>query len=114
LNYEWYYFLKDVREHRNDDIPTGTGSVEGVSEERAIILSKSLGYCFRRYWHSEIELRRSMNKVLKLHTEICQESPGNELLKRRHNALVYKYIVDTVASDKVIASKLEISKETLY
>lgn len=40
--------------------------------------------------------------------------PWDSLLKRRHNALVYRFVVDTVAGNKAVAKKLNISKGTLY
>ncbi len=105
MKHEWDYFLEDIKKQKNENM---------ISVEQADALSNSLFYNFRKYRHSSAELRESMDCLLKLHTEVCRERPGDELLKRRHNALVYKYVINIIASDKAIAKKMGVSEESLY
>lgn len=114
MNCELQYFYESLKKN----IPPGKS---GLSIENGKVLtrpaseySKILLTGFRNYRHSSGVVRTGLDELLQQHTELCQERPADQLLKRRHNVLVYKYIFDTIASDKVIAKKLSVSRETLY
>lgn len=114
MDYEWHYFFKELEE-KKQLIKSGSPS----EERRPVMLpdDKYTGLLlnsFRNYRHASGNVRTALEILLKLHTEVCKEQPENHNLKRRHNALVYKYIVGTIASDKVIAQKLNVSKVTVY
>lgn len=114
MDYEWKYFYESLKKNvplvkSGPVIDNGRVLTRPAGEYSKIILNG-----FRNYRHSSGAVRSCLEELLKQHTEICKNRPADQMLKRRHNVLVYKYMIDTIAGDNVIAKKLAVSKVTLY
>lgn len=85
-----------------------------LPEETIKALRDSLFFGFCGYREAVGERRQALDHLLAVHTELCRIMPWDGLMKRRHNALVYRYVITTVAGNRAVAKKLNISKDTLY
>lgn len=114
---EWNYFIKDLRiEQEIQEIAENKRiwNELNLKPETIKVLRNNMTWGFRDYRETVEERRQALVRLLKVHTEVCQEMYWDTVLKRRHNALVYSYVVDIVAGSRVVAKKLNISKEMLY
>lgn len=119
MDYEWKYFVEDLSGTLTDQEAAANREVWEslcclLPEEVKRGLRDSLVWEFRGYRETKGDKRQALVHLLAVHTELCRERSWDNLLKRRHNALVYRYVVDIVAGNRAVAKKLNISKDTLY
>lgn len=119
MDYEWKYFVEDLSKTVTEQKAAADSKVWNdisllLPEETIKALRDSLFFGFRGYREAVGERRQSLDHLLAVHTELCRIMPWDGLMKRRHNAMVYRYVVNTVAGNRAVAKKLNISKDTLY
>lgn len=118
MDYDWKYFVEDLGKTVTDQEAAAAQEVwkkisSPLPDGTMKALRDSLAWGFRGYREAVGERREALAYLLAVHTELCRTMPWDNLLKRRHNALVYRYVVETVAGNKAVAKKLNISKDTL-
>lgn len=52
-------------------------------------------------------------ELVKAHAEYCRLLPDGEMAKRRHNSLVYRYMMKTALHNRAVAVKMGVSKDTV-
>lgn len=119
MDYEWKYFVESLGGTVTDQAAASNHEVWKslcclLPEDVKKGLRDSLVWGFRGYREAKGDKRQALVHLLAVHTELCREKSWDNLLKRRHNALVYRYVVDIVAGNRAVAKKLNISKDTLY
>lgn len=119
MDYDWKYFVEDLSKTVKEQGAAADREVwrevsRPLPEGTIKALRDSLAWGFRGYREAVGERREVLAHLLAVHTELCRAMPWDSLLKRRHNALVYRYAVETVAGNRAIAKKLNISKDTMY
>lgn len=119
MDYDWKYFVEDLGKIVTIQETAAAQAVwkkisRPLPDGTMKALRDSLAWGFREYREAVGERREALAYLLTVHTELCRAMPWDNLLKRRHNALVYRYVVETVAGNKAVAKKLNISKDTLY
>lgn len=119
MDYDWKYYMDDVRAGKSRINVTGedreaAGHIKDrLCPEQRARRRKHIRDMLFEYRHNGKEENALLDDVVRQHTEYCRELSADELLKRRHNAIVYRYMIKTALHNKAAAGRLQISKETL-
>lgn len=119
MDYEWKYYM--------DDLKSGKVGQQVTDRDRGA--AKSI--CFRMEEREKMELRnivRNMmsdyreqseadrtlfEELMKAHGEYCKLLPDDDIHRKQHNAVVYRYMIRTPLHNRAVSRKMNVSKETL-
>lgn len=111
VTYFYDFFAREYRDRRSDRLlPNPAAMTQGIDPEdvrscRRVLKNSFSGY---REGRNEGELKRLLGKYRE-YASCCHE--GNA--KDRHNAFVYRYMVEAHVGNKAIAAKLGVDKKTV-
>ncbi len=119
MDYDWKYFM--------DDLKSGTAGHQLTDQDRGVASSIR----FRMGGQERAELRnivrnmmsdyREQNgaeralfeELMKAHGEYCRLLPDEDIRRKQHNAVVYRYMIKTPLHNMAVSRKMNISKGTL-
>ena len=121
MDYDWKYFIDDLKDGKIDIKPIVSDIHGNVMEDITGRLSKEkkrqvknlIKGMFYNYRTQKVENCCIIEELMKAHTNYCKANPQNEQLKRRHNAVIYRYMMKTAFHKKAIAIKLDVSFGTI-
>ena len=119
MDYDWKYFIDDLKDGKIDIelIAIHENVVKDVvgrlSKEKKQKVKNLIKGMFCNYRTQKTENCCIVEELMKAHTKYCKANPENEQLKRRHNTVVYRYMMKTEFHKKAIAIKLDVSSGTI-
>lgn len=119
MDYDWKYYLEDLRAGKVGMQPTeGERGAAGVlvyrlDENKRHQIRNLIRWMLVEYRHGNKVENAMVENLVKAHAEYCLLLPSDENLRRRHNALVYRYMMKTARHNKAVAAKLAISTGTV-
>lgn len=119
MDYDWKYYLEDLKAGKSKVIITDAdrrmaGYImkrfpkEQRRQKAAAVRDMLHGY--RQRGKAENAL---IEEAVRCHTEYCSGKEDDELLKRRHNVVVYRYMMKTARHNKAVAAKIGVCRETV-
>lgn len=119
MDYDWKYFMDDLKSGTTGRQPTdqerGTAAaVRFRMDEREMQKYRNIVRVMMSDYRSQPEADRALfEELMKAHGEYCRLLPAEDVQRRRHNAIVYRYMIKTPLHNKAVSRKMNISKETL-
>ncbi len=119
MDYDWNYFIDDLKNGKIDIDLTSINKnivcdmMERASERKIQQMKNLVKEMFCNYRIQGTDYRYLIEKLMNAHTEYCKTRLEDEQLKRRHNALVYRYMMKTALHNKAVAIKLSVSVATV-
>lgn len=119
MDYEWKYYM--------DDLKSGKAGQQVTDQDRGAAAS----ICFRIEEWERLELRNTVRnmmydyrgqseadralfeELMKVHGEYCRLLPDEDICRKQHNAVVYRYMIKTPLHNRAVSRKMNVSKETL-
>lgn len=120
MDYDWKYHMEDLKAGKAGARPTPEEreAAEAVlfrlpddRKERIRSLVKGM---LLNYRHQEGGDNGMVRDIMAAHAEYCRLLPGNELPRRRHNAVVYRYMMETARHNRAVAAKMAVSVKTVH
>lgn len=119
MDYDWKYFMRDLKTGK-----TGAGEAPEEREAAEAVLFRLPGDrseqirglmkgMLLNYRHQEAGDNAIVRDIMAAHAEYCRLLPDNELLRRRHNAVVYRYMMETARHNRAVAAKMAVSVKTV-
>lgn len=119
MDYDWKYFMDGLKADR--------AGMDIDSEDR--LAARAVMYRMDKDWQRRAKKRirdmlsdyrqqcRDRNllveELVKAHAGYCRLLPDVEMAKRRHNSLVYRYMMKTALHNRAVAVKMGVSKDTV-
>lgn len=119
MDYDWKYFTEDLKAgssgmYRNHAGRLAAKSVmyrmDAEKRNRAVRLVRDMLADYRQQCGDGNPL---VGELVKVHAEYCRLLPDGEMAKRRHNSLVYRYMMKTALHNRAVAVKMGVSKDTV-
>lgn len=119
MDYDWKYYIDDLKAGNSgviiteDDRLAAGHIMDRLPAERlknAERIVRNMLFDYRQQGKAGNAL---IDDVMKQHTIYCKAYPDDELLHRRHNAIVYRYMIKTALHNRAVAAKLNISNNSL-
>lgn len=119
MDYDWKYFTEDLKAgssgmYRN---PAGALAAKSVmyrmEEEKRNHAAKLVKGMLADYRQQCGAGHMLVGELVKVHTEYCRLLPDGEMVKRRHNCLVYRYMMKTALHNRAVAVKMGVCKDTV-
>ncbi len=119
MDYDWKYFTEDIKAgssvmYRNRAGGLAAKSVlyrmEAEKRNHAAKLVRGMLADYRKQCGDGNMLA---GELVKAHAEYCRLLPDGETAKRRHNCLVYRYMMKTALHNRAVAVKMGVSKDTV-
>ncbi len=119
MDYDWKYFTEDLKAgssgmYRNHAGGLAAKSVmyrmETEKRNHAAKLVRGMLADYRQECGAGHML---VGELVKVHAEYCRLLPDDEMAKRRHNSLVYRYMMKTALHNRAVAVKMGVCKDTV-
>lgn len=119
MDYDWKYFMDGLKADRAGKVtdPGDRLAVRAVMyrmdkdwQRQAKKLIRDILSDYRQQCRNENLL---VEELVKAHSEYCRLLPDGEMAKRRHNSLVYRYMMKTALHNRAVAVKMGVSKDTV-
>ena len=118
MDYDWKYYMNDLKNGKSRLIITEeerAGArliMERVPVEQRERMEKFVRNMLFNYRQQGKSKNALIEDAVRQHTAYCGQNAEDEMLKRRHNAIVYRYMLKTALHNRAAAGKLGVSKET--
>ncbi|KAI4450653.1 hypothetical protein C823_005190 [Eubacterium plexicaudatum ASF492] len=119
MDYDWKYFVDGLTADRagmdtdHGDRLVARAVMYRIDKDQ----QKQAGERIRDMLAAYRQQRKNGNllveELVKAHAEYCKLLPDDEIAKRRHNSLVYRYMMKTSLHNKAVAVKMGVSKDTV-
>ena len=119
MDYDWKYYLDDLKAGKSritvtDEDREAAGHIMcRLPEEQLEQAQRYLYDMLRSYREQPRELNAIIDDVMRLHTAYCKKCESRDILHRRHNAIVYSFMINTHLSERAVAIKLNTCKEVV-
>lgn len=121
MDYDWEYYLEDFREEKAKG-RSGRQERSGINaltyrlpDNRRKQIRNLIGGMLWNYRQQGNRLHNLMiEELVKAHAEYCRQLSADEAAKRRHNALVYRYMMKTALHNKAVAARLGVALRTVH
>ena len=119
MDYDWKYFMDGIKADRAgmDTDPRDRPAARAVMYRMDKDWQRQAEKCIRDMLSDYRQQCGDGNvlaeELVKAHAEYCRLLPDNEMAKRRHNSLVYRYMMKTALHNKAVAVKMGVSKDTV-
>lgn len=119
MDYEWKYYMDDLKAGKvgSQPLPDERAVAEAVlfrlPENRRRQIRRLLKGMMINYRQPEEGDNAMVADIMEAHAEYCRLLPGNELVRRRHNAVVYRYMMKTARHNRAVAGKMAVSVKTI-
>lgn len=119
MDYDWKYFVDGLTADRAGmDIDHGDRlAARAVMYRMDKDRQRQAKECIRGMLADYRQQCRNGNllveELVKNHAEYCRLLPDGEMAKRRHNSLVYRYMMNTALHNRAVAVKMGVSKDTV-
>lgn len=119
MDYDWKYFMDGLKEDRAgmDMDPGDRLAARAVMYRRDKDWQRKANKCIRDmlsdYRQQCGDGNVLVEELVKAHAEYCRLLPDDEMAKRRHNSLVYRYMMKTALHNKAVAVKMGVSRDTV-
>lgn len=120
MDYDWKYYLEDLKAGKKKVLPDNRERAAAglllyrlTGDKRRQIrgLVKNMLEDYRRQDGMQNEM---IEELMKAHARYCQMPSAGEGAKRRHNTVVYRYMMKTALHNRAVAVKTGVSRETVY
>lgn len=119
MDYDWKYYMDDLKKGKSRIIITEEDRagarlvMERSPAEQRERMEKLVRNMLHDYRQQGKERNALIEDAVRQHTAYCGQMADDEILKRRHNAIVYRYMMKTALHNRATAGKMGVSKETL-
>lgn len=119
MDYDWKYYMDDLRKGKSVIIITEEDRagarliMKRLPAEQRERMEKLVRNMLFDYRQQGKERNALIEDTVRQHTAYCGQIAEDEMLKRRHNAIVYRYMMKTALHNRATAGKMGVSKETL-
>lgn len=119
MDYDWKYFIDGLKAGRAGmDIdaggrPAARAVMYRMDEGRRGQAKKRIRDMLSGYRQQCSDGNVLAGELVKAHAEYCRLLPDGEMAKRRHNCLVYRYMMKTALHNRAVAVRMGVSKATV-
>lgn len=119
MDYDWKYYMDDLRKGKSrltiteEDRAGARQIMKRLPAEQRERMEKLVRNMLFNYRQQGKDRNALIEDAVRQHTAYCGQMADDEILKRRHNAIVYRYMMKTALHNRATAGKMGVSKETL-
>lgn len=119
MDYDWKYYMDDLRKGKSviiiteEDRAGAKQIMKRLPAEQRERMEKLVRNMLFDYRQQGKERNALIEDAVRQHTAYCGQMVDDEIVKRRHNAIVYRYMMKTALHNRATAGKMGVSKETL-
>lgn len=120
MDYDWNYYLEDLKakEKRKwidkQDREVADFLIYRLVEGKRKQIQRLIRDMLVNYRQQDSVQNAMIEDLMKAHAEYCHLLPDGEMAKRRHNIIVYRYMMKTTLHNNAVALKMGISNKTIY
>lgn len=119
MDYDWKYFLEDLKKGKVQGLQAAEGRAAAgdmfyrLPENTRGQLRNLVKTMLAGYRQQEGTSKAMVEELMEAHAGYCRMQQGNEATRRRHNTMVYRYMMKTMLHSGAVAVKMGVSKKTV-